>query len=263
MGGATGRGVSASNGEWRRAGQWNKQSISFQPKIPYPLNEIQQELHDRYESGTPFQSISFHHTTQRRPTSMAISLIVNILISGWVSCHKLVIYKFTTSINTSSRKIYYRPTVGNCCCHHEYDGQNDLLFKLDNKHLFYYGFMISYLHLMVEGKYPLIFYLRACWGNHEVLRNTKTTSISYLHKAWNAFTRHNWSESFQCPHSGPTHNCDGYWLLKIFSSRNFLLNHIYSINCQEPSPRESWYIYNKTNFTSAQVFRIYKGMQVS
>ena len=75
--------------------------------------------------------------------------------------------------------------------------------------------MFSYLHLMVEGKNPLISYLRACQRNHEALSITKPASISHLRKAWNAFARLldiNWSESFQCLICGPTQNtvvCDG------------------------------------------------------
>ena len=39
-------------------------------------------------------------------------------------------------------------------CKHKYNGQEDLLFNLDNKHLIYYDFFFSYLHSMVEGRNP-------------------------------------------------------------------------------------------------------------
>ena len=35
-----------------------------------------------------------------------------------------------------------------------YNGQEDLLFNLDNKHLIYYDFLFSYLHSMVESRNP-------------------------------------------------------------------------------------------------------------
>ena len=192
----------------------NYPSVSSQ-KIPYPLNEIQQELHDRYESGIAF---SDHLIPPYQPEKTCIHgnkfNSEDPVISGRVSCHK-PIYKFMTSITSSTRKIYYRPTTGDCGCRQEYDGQNNLLFNLDNKHLFYYGFLFSYLHLMVEGKNPLISYLRACQRNHKVLSFTKPASISHLRKAWNTFARLldvDWSESFQCPLCGPTPHtivCDG------------------------------------------------------
>ena len=71
----------------------------------------------------------------------------------------------------------------------------------------FYGFLFSYLRLVLEGRNPLVSYLRACQQNHEILSNAKPVSIGHLQKAWNAFARllnTNWNESFQCPLCGPS-----------------------------------------------------------
>jgi hypothetical protein len=99
----------------------NYPSVSSQ-KISYPLNKIQQELHDRYESGTAFPD---HLIPPYQPEKTCIhgnKFNEDPMISGWVSCHKPIIYKFTTSISSSNRKIYYRPTVGCCNCRQELMG---------------------------------------------------------------------------------------------------------------------------------------------
>ena len=98
------------------------------------------------------------------------------------------IYKFSTTIRSDDRKVFYRPTVGSCACRYVHvrmnffifavhavylifdlcfiiavqillhscrqghDRQPDLLFNLDNKNLFCYGFLLDYLHLMLEGR---------------------------------------------------------------------------------------------------------------
>ena len=42
-----------------------------------------------------------------------------------------------------------------------YDEQSNLLFNLDSNNLFYYGLLINYLHLVVEGRNLLVAYLRS------------------------------------------------------------------------------------------------------
>lgn len=73
--------------------------------------------------------------------------------SGWEVSSEVIVYKYSATIMSSDRKLYYRLTEG-CDCKLYYDGQEDLLFNLDNKHLFYYGMLFQYLHLMIEGKNP-------------------------------------------------------------------------------------------------------------
>ena len=122
------------------------------------------------------------------------------------------------TIADKHRTVYYRPTEGDCSCQLFYDGQEDLLFNVDNRHLFYYAFLLQYLHNMVEGRNPLASYLRSCERTIATQSNTKPVKIKLLRQAWNAFARLldiDWYESFQCPLCGPCPEvviCDGTML---------------------------------------------------
>ena len=77
-----------------------------------------------------------------------------------------------------------------------------MLFNLDNKNLFYYDLLLYYLHLMVEGRNPLIAYLRASLRSHSTQSLTQGGRIAVLQQAWNAFSRLlniDFTTSFQCP----------------------------------------------------------------
>ena len=58
--------------------------------------------------------------------------------------------------------VLYYQTAGDCHCKLDYDGQAFLLINLDGKHLFHYGLLYHYLHLMVEGRNPLAAFSRYC-----------------------------------------------------------------------------------------------------
>ena len=68
---------------------------------------------------------------------------------------------------------------------------------------------------MLEGRNPLISYLRACERNHSIQSQTKPVHIKKLRQAWNAFARLlnlNTDQAFECPLCGPephTVICDG------------------------------------------------------
>lgn len=195
-------------------------------KIPYPLPEKLRNTLDRYESGS---------------TTFPIDLIPPILEGGqkckhgntwdlrdpkeqgWLLSDDVRIYKSLSSLSNVSeggliRKLYFRPTIGSCGCFKSYDGQEDLLLNLDNKHFFYYGFLYSYLHLMMEGKNPLAAFFRATQSNYSTLSTTSVCSYNIFRLAWNSFARLidiNWNCSFQCPECGPTPStviCDGTFL---------------------------------------------------
>ena len=104
-------------------------------------------------------------------------------------CHKASSEKeitYTNTISSLPKKVYFRPAHGQCSCKQEYDWQDDLLFNLDNEHLFCYSFLFTYLHSMLEGRTP---YLRACERNHSIESHTKPVRIKKLRQAWNAFAR--------------------------------------------------------------------------
>lgn len=150
------------------------QCVSSCP-IPYPLPSSLQALHDRHEGGkwefplhlVPTANMTArckhgHHFDQGDPVA-----------SGWISKRGIAIFKESITIRDAERVAYYRPTTGPCSCRQEYDGQVDLLFNLDGKNMFYYGFLLHYLHLMLEGKNPLIAFLRACKRSFAVQSMTK------------------------------------------------------------------------------------------
>jgi len=57
---------------------------------------------------------------------------------NWIAGTSVVIYKQNVALDNKARKVYYRPTVGDCSCQYNFDGQDCLLFNLDNKRFFYY-----------------------------------------------------------------------------------------------------------------------------
>ena len=87
----------------------------------------------------------------------------NPVDKNWIASeNSVIILKGSTAIHDKQRKVYYRPAIGECSCKLQYDGQEHLLFNLDNTRLFYYGLLFQYLHLMTEGRNPLIAYQRCC-----------------------------------------------------------------------------------------------------
>ena len=72
---------------------------------------------------------------------------VDPIQNGWTVKKGCIIHKEAVTIEDENRIIFCQPSVGSCSYKQAYDGQDDLLFNLDNKHLFYYGYLFQYLHL--------------------------------------------------------------------------------------------------------------------
>ena len=191
-------------------------SVSSLP-IPYPLPTHLKSLHDQHERGShefPLQLVPHYTSTCKcehgNPFSSA-----DPVQNGWIVTKGCIVHKEAVTIEDKNRTIFYRPSVGSCSCKQAYDGQDDLLFNLDNKHLFYYGYLFQYLHLMLEGKNPLIAFLRASTRSFSSLSLTKSVSLKLLRQAWNAFARLldiDFAESFACPICGASPStiiCDG------------------------------------------------------
>ena len=160
------------------------------------------DIHDLYESGRKEYPI---HLVPSFPSEQCQCKHGNSLDTGDLVRNKLVlnkgtvIYKSSVTINDQERSVYYRPTQKGCSCRLGYDGQEDLLFNLDNHHIFSYSFLFQYLHNMVEGKNPLVSYLQSYERTFASLSNTKPFKIKPFRHAWLAFIRLldiQWSESF-------------------------------------------------------------------
>ena len=98
-------------------------------------------------------------------------------------------FKYSVTITSATRTLYYRPAQGGCNCRSFYDGQDDLSFNLDNKYLFTYGLLFQYLHLMIEGKNPLAAFHRSAGRCYGVLGTTQPPTLKIVCSAWNAFAR--------------------------------------------------------------------------
>ena len=152
-------------------------------RIPYPLPKELQQVHMEYETGV-----------RKYPESMVPLNVTTVCPHGnpwddrcpmthqWVANKGVWIYKESTAFYSEKSTVYYRPAVGSCSCKLGYDGQTDLLFNLDNKRLFSYGLLFQYLHLMVEGRNPLISYQR-----YEISLLFYQLVISYIYTvSWQA-----------------------------------------------------------------------------
>lgn len=185
--------------------------------IPYPLPAHLRSLHDTHERGSyefPHQLVPPYLPTVKCQHGHLFNP-ADPVQNGWITKKGAIIHKEAVKIADENRSIYYRPSLGSCDCKQAYDSQDDLLFNLDNRHLFYYGYLLQYLHLMLEGKNPLIAFLRASTRSFLVQSHTKPVSIKLLRQAWNAFARLlciDFVESFFCPICGPSPTtviCDG------------------------------------------------------
>ena len=191
-------------------------SISYKP-IPYPLPRHLRRLHDKHEMGKcefPLQLIPSESDSSTCAHGNSFNMD-DPVSRNWISRKGVTIYKEAVTIDDLERTAYYRPTTGKCKCRLEYDGQGDLIFNLDGKHMFYYGFLLLYLHLMLEGRNPLIAFYRSSCKSFYIQSESKPVHVNLLRQAWNAFARLldiNWNESFNCHLCGlapQTIICDG------------------------------------------------------
>ena len=128
-------------------------SVSYRP-IPYPLPLHLPDLHDKHERGGaefPIELIPPYDATLKCEHGHAFDS-GDPVHNQWISRKNAIIYKAATTIEDENRATFYRPSLGSCNCRQLYDGQDDLLFNLDGKHLFYYGYLFQYLHLTDYGR---------------------------------------------------------------------------------------------------------------
>jgi len=191
-------------------------SVSYK-SIPYPLPKYLRLLHDRHEMGKYEFPLHLIPSVDESLTCVHGNTykVNDPVSSNWISRKNVTIYKEAVTIEDVHRTVYYRPTSGKCKCRQEYDGQEDLLFNLDGKHMFYYGFLLQYLHLLLEGRNPLMAFYRSSCKSFYIQSESKPVQVKLLRQAWNAFARLldiDWKESFKCHMCGlapQTIICDG------------------------------------------------------
>ena len=132
--------------------------------------------------------------------------------NGWIRCKNATIYRNGSA--SAQRTVCYRPTI-NGCCTVDFDGQDDLLFNLDNKNIFYYGFLFGYMDSFVESGTPVAACFRTSLLTSKVMSNQSSVPLHTLRKAWNSFVRKldiDFSSIFICRQCGPNPQitvCDG------------------------------------------------------
>ncbi len=151
------------------------------------------------------KDVSIIHNWKEILIQTWMNVIAVSIIHNWkeiINTFHVTIHKASCSLTDPRRTIYYRPVShGGCTCRLLYDGQEDLLFNINNNHLFQYGFLLQYLHFMVEGRNPLSAFLRACERSFATQSSTNPVKIKLLCEAWNAFSRLmdiDWQQSFVC-----------------------------------------------------------------
>ena len=168
------------------------QSISNQ-RIPYPLPDYLREKFDGYESQTTTFPVHFFPMMKSGTCSHGNAWDDRDPVEmGWIASTSVKIHKAHITLNADDgepRYIYFRPTVGGCKCKLSYDGQEDLLFNLDNQHVVYYGVMFQYLFSMVHTGSPLVSMHRHFSATNAVMSNADIIPLSVLRRAWNAFAR--------------------------------------------------------------------------
>ena len=136
------------------------------------------------------------------------------MLCNWIASTEVVIYKYFATITSKDWKAYYRPALG-CDCKCFYDGLTDLLFNLDNKHIFYYDMLFQYLDLMIEGRNPFVVFYRSSVRSHATVDITHPPTLDKIRSAWYAFARLldiDWKQTFLCTicgYSPETIICDG------------------------------------------------------
>ena len=116
--------------------------------IPYPLTDKLKTKYDSIESGeyrwpdvlAPGLFQSCHHGNRVCEGDP--------IENGWIRCKTATIYRNRSA--SAQRTVCYRPTI-NSCCTVDFDGQDDLLFNLDHKNIFYHRFLFGYMHSFVES----------------------------------------------------------------------------------------------------------------
>ncbi len=172
-------------------------------KLPYPFTEKMRQCFFEYECGVRQLPTNLvpdvpSHTCpcgNKFDTSDPVS-------KNWLLPKKGMIRKkfFSTEC-----QVYYRPTLNTPCqCRYYYQGDDDLLFNVDNVNVFYVPYLFDYLHDSYEARVPLQAHFRSSKRTVQILSPSNDHVIPYhvMHKAFNSFIRKidfKFQDIFHCP----------------------------------------------------------------
>ena len=181
-------------------------------KLEYPLPQAKCDMEKAYKAGQEAGSIRLvpEYIPSKQCDHGNVYSSECPVTMGWVLNKNA---KLHHQFATFEAKLYYRPVHNNSCdCKQEYDGLNDLLFNLDNTHLFAYEWLYRILFNMQKGILPLNAVIESANEQRKNFHREPLTSRMYdrLRHAYNAFIRCltllDQPESYKCvkcPPSGP------------------------------------------------------------
>ena len=175
--------------------------------VPYPLDDATDlETYAGYVSG----SIRYNTCLIPRYDSSKKCIHGNVFSETLIQS-KGKSYLHTKDF-THECVVYHRLAIG-CDCRQNYDGRDELLFNLDNIHIFSYQWLYDILHNTQETRYPL----------HVAYRSARRTRVATGHcyvltrndyeklrQAYNCFLRLldlDYGDLYECPECGPDVDC--------------------------------------------------------
>ncbi|XP_078658194.1 uncharacterized protein LOC144903683 [Branchiostoma floridae x Branchiostoma belcheri] len=191
--------------------------------IPYPLPDDLRELQHDYDSGTLALP---ENLVPEIPDSCCPNGFAwdsrDPVEEGWSHDETVTVYTEQCSFRQTNAdgelkdiKVYYRLCTGECRCVLQYDGQEDLLFNLNNRDLITYSLLFRYLHLMLEARNPLAAFHRAYQRQVRSIGHGDVLPLHKLRLAWDCFSQLlaiDWEKSFKCTLCGSQPDviiCDG------------------------------------------------------
>ncbi|XP_078659981.1 uncharacterized protein LOC144904724 [Branchiostoma floridae x Branchiostoma belcheri] len=191
--------------------------------IPYPLPDDLRELQQAYDSGILALPENLVPGIPDSSCPNGFSWDVRDPVEeGWSYDDTVTVYTEQCSFRQTNAdgelkdiKVYYRICTGDCGCTLPYDGQEDLLFNLNNKDVIAYSMLFRYLHLMLEARNPLAAFHRAYQRQVRSIGQGSVLPIHKLRLAWDSFAQLlsiDWQTSFKCTLCGTQPDviiCDG------------------------------------------------------
>ena len=187
-------------------------SISKGP-IRYPLEDEDCKITMGYHTGTKYPTVLYPEYDEAITCECGHKFSSDDpILSGWLSTKRSQKSYIYTEVVTIEATVYYRPSVGECEHKQEYNGAKDLLFNLNNIHIFSYTWLIRIMYNISESKIPLAAAFQSANQQRIFLKQKVLNGALYreLSLAYNSFIRcltildNKYSFTcLQCPVDGP------------------------------------------------------------